>query len=197
MQEAVRLILSRFRELRSGRQVPLSLTEDELCLPRPTDGRSTTTFDWTPIRYRNVISVLKNPFYAGVYLNAKARSAPRSSMAAPARPMAMANRRRSGKFFSKITTARISNGTNMNATRRCSRPTPIGKRAVQNRAAVACAAFWAPSCGRCWRLCVAYTGKTPRPVYRCERPNLMLGLNRCLGFGGPRIDKAVAAGFSA
>ena len=22
-------------------------------------------FDWTPIRYRNVISVLKNPFYAG------------------------------------------------------------------------------------------------------------------------------------
>lgn len=91
VQEAVRLILSRFRELRSVRQVLLSLTEDKLCLPRPTDGRSTTTFDWTPIRYRNVISVLKNPFYAGVYLNAKARSAPRSSMAAPARLMAMAN----------------------------------------------------------------------------------------------------------
>ena len=26
-----------------------------------------TAFDWTPIRYRNVISVLKNPFYAGAY----------------------------------------------------------------------------------------------------------------------------------
>ena len=25
------------------------------------------TFDWTPIRYRNAISVLKNPFYAGTY----------------------------------------------------------------------------------------------------------------------------------
>ena len=25
------------------------------------------TFDWAPIRYRNVISVLKNPFYVGAY----------------------------------------------------------------------------------------------------------------------------------
>ena len=25
-------------------------------------------FDWTPIRCRNVISVLKNPFYAGAYI---------------------------------------------------------------------------------------------------------------------------------
>jgi hypothetical protein len=24
-----------------------------------------TTFEWTPIRYRNVIAVLTNPFYAG------------------------------------------------------------------------------------------------------------------------------------
>jgi excisionase family DNA binding protein len=31
-----------------------------------------------------------------------------------------------------------------------------------------------------------------RPVYRCDRPNLMLGLPRCLGFGGPRVDAAVA-----
>jgi hypothetical protein len=26
-----------------------------------------TWFEWRPIRYRNVISILKNPFYAGVY----------------------------------------------------------------------------------------------------------------------------------
>ena len=30
-----------------------------------------TSFDWTPIRYRNVISVLKNPFYAGAYAYGK------------------------------------------------------------------------------------------------------------------------------
>ena len=38
--------------------------------PRPSDGRM-TTFEWTPIRYRNVIWVLKNPFYAGVYAYGK------------------------------------------------------------------------------------------------------------------------------
>lgn len=30
-----------------------------------------TSFEWMPIRYRNVISVLKNPFYAGVYVYGK------------------------------------------------------------------------------------------------------------------------------
>ena len=29
------------------------------------------SFDWTPIRYRNVISILKNPFYAGMYVYGK------------------------------------------------------------------------------------------------------------------------------
>ena len=45
------------------------------------------------------------------------------------------------------------------------------------------------TCGRCGRgLAVAYTGAPPgRPTYRCDRPNLMLGLPRCLGFGGSRV----------
>ena len=30
-----------------------------------------TSFDWMLIRYRNVIAVLKNPFYAGVYVYGK------------------------------------------------------------------------------------------------------------------------------
>jgi excisionase family DNA binding protein len=51
------------------------------------------------------------------------------------------------------------------------------------------------TCGRCGRgLAVAYTGAPPgRPTYRCDRPNLMHGLPRCLGFGGSRVDAAVAA----
>ena len=51
------------------------------------------------------------------------------------------------------------------------------------------------TCGRCGRgLAVAYTGAPPgRPTYRCDRPNLMLGLPRCLGFGGSRVDAAITA----
>jgi len=44
---------------------------DGVHFPRPSDGKKMVSFDWTPIRYRNVISVLKNPFYAGVYAYGK------------------------------------------------------------------------------------------------------------------------------
>jgi hypothetical protein len=40
---------------------------------------------------------------------------------------------------------------------------------------------------------VSYSGRPPgQPVYRCERPNQMLGLPRCFTFGGLRVDTAVA-----
>lgn len=49
------------------------------------------------------------------------------------------------------------------------------------------------TCGRCGRrLSVAYTGNPQsRPVYRCDKPNLMMGLPRCMTFGGPRVDAAI------
>ncbi|ESX08339.1 serine recombinase [Mesorhizobium sp. LSJC265A00] len=71
VQEAIRLIFSRFRELGSARQVLISLTADNFHFPRPSDGRKTVSFDWVPVRYRSVISILKNPFYAGVYVYGK------------------------------------------------------------------------------------------------------------------------------
>src|SRR5918995_770561 len=50
------------------------------------------------------------------------------------------------------------------------------------------------TCGRCGRrLVVSYSGRSPgQPVYRCNLPNQMLGLPRCLTFGGLRVDAAVA-----
>ncbi|WP_332437931.1 DNA-binding protein [Burkholderia ubonensis] len=45
-------------------------------------------------------------------------------------------------------------------------------------------------CARCGRrLSVAYTGRTPRPVYRCYRFDLP---PKCMSFGGSRIDAAIA-----
>ena len=43
------------------------------------------------------------------------------------------------------------------------------------------------------RLSVAYTGNPQsRVVYRCVKPNLMMGLPRCMTFGGRRVDAAIA-----
>ena len=71
IQEVVRLIFARFRQLGSARQVLLSMRAEGIHFPRPSDGKTLVDFDWTPVRYRNVISVLKNPFYAGAYAYGK------------------------------------------------------------------------------------------------------------------------------
>ncbi len=71
VQEATRLIFSRFRQLGSARQAHLSLEAEGVHFPRPSDGKKMTSFEWVPIRYRNVISILKNPFYAGAYAYGK------------------------------------------------------------------------------------------------------------------------------
>jgi len=71
VQEVIRQIFDRFRECGSARQVLLRMSAEQVHFPRPSDGRSMVTFEWRPIRYRNVISVLKNPFYAGTYAYGK------------------------------------------------------------------------------------------------------------------------------
>ena len=78
IQEVVRLIFARFRQLSSARQVFQSMLAEQVHFPRPSDGKKLIAFVWTPIRYRNVISVLKNPFYAGVYAYGKGENLWRS-----------------------------------------------------------------------------------------------------------------------
>jgi hypothetical protein len=47
------------------------MASQNIHFPYPSDGRTLTSFEWRPIRYRNIISILKNPFYAGVYAYGK------------------------------------------------------------------------------------------------------------------------------
>lgn len=71
VQEVIRLIFSKFREVGSGRQVLLWMKGEGIHFPRPSDGIRLTALEWQPIRYRNVITILKNPFYAGAYAYGK------------------------------------------------------------------------------------------------------------------------------
>src|SRR6202040_1904092 len=66
LQEVIRLVFQKFRELGSARQVLLWMASQNVHFPYPSNGRTLTSFEWRPIRYRNIISILKNPFYAGV-----------------------------------------------------------------------------------------------------------------------------------
>ena len=196
VQEAVRLIFAKFRELGSARQVLLWMAAQQVHFPRSSDGKRTTTFEWQPMRYRNVISVLKNPFYAGAYVYGKSEKRAEIVEGRVRRSYGHGKPLEQWEVLLKdhhegyITWAEYERNQTQLAANAYGKAGGV-KSGRGGRALLA----GLLTCGRCGRrLPVVYAGRAPgRPVYRCDRPNLMLGLPRCLGFGGARVEKAVAA----
>ena len=194
IQEVIRLIFARFRELSSARQVMLSMTADKLHFPRPSDGKKLVSFEWTPIRYRNVISVLKNPFYAGAYIYGKSE---KRTQIVDGRPRKSYGHRKPFDEWEVVLKDHHEGYIDWEEFERNQKQLALNAYGKQGgtksgrggRALLA----GLVSCGRCGRrLMVSYSGRSPgQPVYRCERPNQMLGRPRCLTFGGLRVDAAI------
>ena len=142
--------------------------------------RTLVLFDWTLIRYRNVISVLKNPFYAGVYVYGKSekRTVIRDGRA-----------HRSyghGKPF--------DDWEEFERNQKQIAANAYGKagdvKSGRGGAALLSGLLACARCGR--RLSIAYRGHAPRQtVYRCNSMDLT-GRARCMTFGGSRVDAAIA-----
>lgn len=169
LQETIRLIFARFRELGSARQVLISMIDDGVHFPRPSDGKKMVSFAWVPIRYRNVISILKNPNSTPAPMSmVRARSALRSSMAAFARAMAITSRLASGRWCSRTITKATSDGASTNGTRNCSRPTLMAKLAASSRAAAVarCSRVSSPvvDAGEDWLSCMPDAAKVIRYI---------------------------------
>jgi hypothetical protein len=190
----IRLIFQKFRELGSARQVLLWMTSQNIHFPYPSDGRTLTSFEWRPIRYRNVISILKNPFYAGVYAYGKTEK--RTTIVDGRARKSYGHRKPmdTWEVFIKdhhegyISWAEYERNQVVIAGNAYSR---VGdtKSGRGGRALLA----GLISCARCGRrLGVVYTGRRPRPIYRCKQPNAQLGQRHCLSVAGKRIDEIIA-----
>jgi DNA invertase Pin-like site-specific DNA recombinase len=169
LQETIRLIFARFRELGSARQVLISMIDDGVHFPRPSDGKKMVSFDWVPIRYRNVISILKNPFYAGAYVYGKSEKRTEIVDGAFARAMAITSRLASGRRWCSTTiTKATSDGASTNGTRNCSRPTLMAKPAASSRAAAVarCSRVSSPvvDAGEDWLSCMPDAAKVIRYI---------------------------------
>jgi excisionase family DNA binding protein len=195
LQEVIRLIFARFRELGSARQVLLSMTAEQIHFPRPSDEGRMTSFDWMPIRYRNVIAVLKNPFYAGVYVYGKSEK--RTSIVEGRARRSYGHGKPMGTWEVMIKDHHdgyIGWGEYERNQKQLAHNNYGRAGGVKSGRGGKALLSGVMTCGRCGRrLSVAYTGNPQsRPVYRCDKPNLMMGLPRCMTFGGPRVDAAVA-----
>lgn len=193
VQEAVRLIFHRFRQLGSARQVHLALRADGVDFPRPSDGKRMILFEWAPIRYRNVISALKNPFYAGAYAYGKSEN--RTEIVdgrarktyGHYRPLAECEillKDHHEGYLDWPEFERNQKQLASNAYRR-----KDGAKSGRGGRALLAGLLVCGRCGR--RLTVNYTGRSAQPVYRCDRASVMLGKRRCMMFGGLRVDAAV------
>jgi excisionase family DNA binding protein len=196
LQEAIRLVFERFRQRGSARQALLSLTADGLCFPRPSDGKRMTAFEWTRIRYRNVISLLKNPFYAGAYAYGKSEKRVAVIAGRARKTYGHGKQRETWEVLIKGHHEGYIDWTEFERNQALLAANTYGRvgGAKSGRGGRALLSGML-TCGRCGRgLAVAYAGLPPgRPVYRCDRPNLALGLPRCLSFGGSRVDAAIAS----
>lgn len=195
VQEVIRLVFECFRQLGSARQVLLTLAAEQVHFPRPSDGKKMISFDWTPIRYRCVIGVLKNPFYAGAYVYGKSekRTAlidgrPRKSYGhgKPFEEWEVVLKEHHEGYVDWAEFERNQKRLAVNAYGRSG-----GVKSGRGGRALLAGMLRCAQCGR--RLTVAYRGRPPaQPVYRCDRPALQLGQPRCCTFGGGRPDEAVA-----
>ena len=195
MQEAVRLVFTRFRECGSARQVLLRMKAEGVHFPRPSDGKRMTALEWCPVRYRNIISVLKNPFYAGAYAYGKSEKRTAIVDGHPRRsyghgtPFGSWEVMLQGHHQGYIDWAEFERNQALLATNAFGKAG--GAKAGRGGRALLAGLLTCARCGR--RLAVSYVGNTPgHVVYRCNRPNLMLGLPTCISFGGTRIDASVA-----
>ena len=193
LQEVIRLIFARFTQLGSARQVLLSLANEQVHFPRPSDGKKMISFDWTPIRYRNVISVLKNPFYAGMYVYGKTekrtaivdgRVRKTYKHGKPVERWEVMIKDHHDAYIDWSEFERNQRQLALNAYAKVDGvKTGRGGRALLT--GLLC-------CGRCGRrLSLSYSGRGGNPVYRCDRPNSQYAKSRCFNFGARRPDEAI------
>ena len=152
-----------------------------------------TSFEWRPIRYRNVISIFKNPFYAGVY--AYGKSEKRTEIVDGRARKSYGHRKPmdAWEVFIKdhhegyISWAEYERNQAMLASN------AYGKVGDTKSGRGGRALLAASSAAR--GVAAGSTLSTPAlsaTDLRCDTPNLQLGLQRCFSFGGKRIDAVVA-----
>lgn len=195
VQEAVRVIFARFRQYGSARQVLLSLATEQMHFPRPSDGKKLVNVEWTPIRYRSIISILKNPFYAGAYAYGKSQ---KQTAVVEGRARTTYKHRKPIDQWDIIIKEHHEGYIEWSEFERNQKllaANAYGKAGgVKSGRGGRSLLSGLLLCGRCGRrLKVVYSGRGPgQPVYRCELPNQMLGRPRCIIFGANRVDAAIA-----
>lgn len=196
IQDAVRTVFGLFDRLGSARQVLQHMRRDGLSFPRPTDHKHPPHRIWRAPVYRSVISVLRNPFYAGAY--AYGKSQVRTTIVEGAARKAYGRPRPMDTWTALVRDhheAYISWEQFVQNQQRLAR-NAFGKRAGAAKSGRGGRALLAGllRCRRCGRMLqVTYGGRGASVSrYACRTNKEMHGIAVCITAGASRPDAAIA-----
>src|SRR5207249_4460806 len=194
VQDALRLVFTKFTELQSVRQVHVWLREEGIALPRAchstAEGRSIV---WRLPLYNTVHNILTNPVYAGAY--AVGRTTRKVSVEegrkrvrrGVRRPLAEWDVLLKDRHEAYISWAEFERNQQVIANNATGKGSAIARGAARHGELLLAGLLRCGHCGR--KMYVAYGGKAGR--YHCEGALVNHGTARCISFGGLRADHAV------
>ena len=197
VQEAIALVFTKFAEVQTVRQVLLWMRQERLPLPAVGYGPEGRSVTWKLPVYNTLHHMLTNPIYAGAYAFGRTGS----------RITIEAGRKRIVRGFRKDRSAwevlildhhegyipwaefeRNQHLISDNANGRSF----MSRGAVRRGEALLAGLLRCGHCGR--KLHVAYSGQRGSSGrYHCRGSQFNHGGDRCISFGGMRIDRAVGA----
>ena len=196
VQQAIRLIFAKFRELGSGRQVFLWLRTTDIRLPVVQRNGALRKITWRKPAYHSVMQVLHSPIYAGAY--AFGRTANRTRMV-DGRARKTSGHHRAMQDWSVLIKDNHEGyidwgafeenlrmlGENAHMQRRAARKSGRGGRALLTGMA---------RCGRCGRMMRVFykTHYDQSHRYQCRGDDGHVGAGLCIGVGGVGVDATIS-----
>jgi excisionase family DNA binding protein len=197
VREAIALVFRKFGECRSVRQVHLWLRQEEIRLPAVEQGPAGPRIIWKLPVYNTVLHLLTNPIYAGAY--AFGRTCSRVSMREGRKRVVRGYRRAQSDWEvlipdhheGYISWEEFERNQRLIADNANSKGL-MARGSVRRGDALLAGLLRCGHCGR--RLHVSYSGTAGYCVrYHCRGAHLNHGTERCIAFGGLRVDAAVSA----
>ncbi len=195
VQDALKLVFSKFAEFQSVRQVHLWLRDEGIALPvkshKAAEGRSIV---WRLPLYNTVHNILTNPVYAGAYAFGRTMSkvsvekGRKRVKRGLRRPLAEWDVLLKDQHEGYITWSEFERNQRVIADNATGKGA-LAKGAVRRGELLLAGLLRCGHCGR--KMYVGYGGKAGR--YYCQGARVNHGTERCISFGGLRADHAVGA----
>jgi len=195
--EAIALVFRKFRELGSARQVLLWAKHVELELPVARQGPMGSCIEWRSPAYHRILSILQHPMYAGAYVfgrtgsrtqvvDGRAHKSNGHRKAPQAWNVLIKDHHLGYISWDEFEENQKLIAENAHMQKRASRKSARGGRALLTGLV---------RCGRCGRMMrVQYGSRSGHAHrYQCRGDSDQNATGLCIGVGGVRVDRAVAA----